>query len=480
MVQTNLVVAGRSLLRRNPFLCLAPVFALTCVFALSTSAAPVVPEPESGEFAPLDAPPGSSIPEMDEAISAYRRREYDKCVKILQEAKEKHPELPPAHLVLAKLFLKDNLLPQGRAILEKACIDAPDNPEIYLIFGQLSLLEKRLSDANLNYTKAQGLIESGKFSDEQKTNYLRDCLIGLAGVQESRALQYTSAEDWKAAEQTLHRLVEILPNASAPRQRLAQALFFQDRPDEAFGHLEAASKIDPQMAPPAVGMAWLFNRKGNTEQAEQWMRKAVEQYPDDPNSHANYAQFLLNLGRVKEADQFAQNALKKDSQNVKFLRLKGEIARQLKDYEEAERIFAELTAKYPAELAYSNLLALSLIEQIDLAKHRRALEYAESNYQRNKNRLDVLTTLGRVYYRLGDMDRAEAVLRNALRAPQISSETAYYMGLVAADRGRVEEAKQMYKLALDTPGPFLFREDAADRLKRLEGPATGSTTQPTP
>lgn len=436
-------------------------------------AAPVVAGPQTGQLIPLDMPSYEGVPEIEQAFSAFRQRDYEKTLNLLKEANAKHPETPPARLLLAKLLLGENVVPQARLALEGACIDAPDYPEIYTLFGRLALMDNRISDARLNFEHANQLIEKGTFKEEEKKNFQRDCLNGLATVAEARG-------DWKGAQTLLERLVTILPEASAPRQRLATALFFLERPDESFGQLEAASKIDPQMAPPSINMGWLFTRKGDLQQAEQWMRKGVEQNPDDPRAHANMAQWLLQQNRAKDANEYILQALAKDNQSTGFLSLRGQIARHLKDYAEAERVFADLSNKFPAEAVYSNLLALALIEQTDRAKHQRAKQLAEVNFRQYPKQADVLTTLGRVYYRLGEVDQAEAALKQAIASGRANSETAYYLAQIAADRGRVDEARELLKKAVDAGGPFAYRDEAMEWLGRL-GPAPsapGSASAP--
>ena len=62
--------------------------------------------------------------------------------------------MPPAHALLAKLALLSNRVALVRPALETSVAQAPDHPEIYILFGNLALRENRATDAALHFEKA--------------------------------------------------------------------------------------------------------------------------------------------------------------------------------------------------------------------------------------------------------------------------------------------------------------------------------------
>lgn len=440
------------------------------VFVPRLEAAVVAPGFQAGSIIPVETPTFEGVPQVEQAVDAFRQRDFDKCFKLLEEAKLTNDEVPPPRLMFAKLYLTEDMLPQARANLEVAAMDAPDYPETYNLFGRIALREGRLTDADLNFSKAHSLAKNDKWSQKDRSRFLMDCLNGLAAVAEVR-------KDWKSAEVSLAKWLELEPMNSVARQRLARSLFFQERPDEAFGELETAARNDIELPPPAVNMGWFFTQKGNANEAESWMRKAVEQHPEDARTHANLANWLLQQNRAKESKEHIRGALERDPKSIAYQQLQGQIFRHLKEYESAEKIFSDLNQKFPAEVLYSNQLALSLIEQQDRAKHQRARQLAEVNYRQYPKNADVLTILGRVLYRLGEVDNAEQALRQAIASGRASSETAFYLAQIAVDRGRLDEAKDVLRKSLDTPGQFVFRQDAQALLDRLNA---GGGSEATP
>src|SRR5438105_12027168 len=70
--------------------------------------------------------PAVKIKEIEDAGAALQRGQIDDAYKLLQEAVKKNPHLPPAQLMLARLFLATNEgQRQGRAVLERAAAENP-------------------------------------------------------------------------------------------------------------------------------------------------------------------------------------------------------------------------------------------------------------------------------------------------------------------------------------------------------------------
>ena len=89
-----------------------------------------------------------------------------------------------------------------------------------------------------------------------------------------------------------------------------------------------------------------------------------------------------------------------------------------------------------------------------------------------------LTTLGWVYHKNGRPLDAERVLRAALSSGPVSSDAAYYLARVLADRGREADVAPLLKLSLGAPGRFAFRTEA--RVAREGREVTGLGPSETP
>ena len=265
-----------------------------------------------------------SIVEVNEAIKSFQKRDLDTCLQQLAKAVKAHPELPPAHALLAKLALMSNQIALVRPALETAVAQAPDHPEIYILFGNLALLENRATDAALHFEKAKALASAERWTADQRRRFERFCHQGNALLAESRG-------DWKAARSALEAWLALEPANARARQRLGKALFSLDQQDEAYKELQKASQEDSALEPAEVMMGWLFTRAGNLKKAEEWMDYAAKTSPDSLPVRLGVASWLLEQGRPDEAQSQAETAAKIQPKSNEVQRVLGLAARQRND-----------------------------------------------------------------------------------------------------------------------------------------------------
>jgi tetratricopeptide (TPR) repeat protein len=397
------------------------------------------------------------IAEIHQAIKRFEAHDYAECLKLLQAAEKQHPDLSPARLLFARLCFLKNQPARARPILEEAVAELPDHPEAYVMFGRLALLEGRTTDAALQYEKALALSQAGKWSANKERNLEVAAQAGLADVAERRG-------HWKEAQTALLALLKIDPNNGPARQSLGRALFHLGQSNQAAQELAHACRDDPTLGAPGSTLGQLWTAAGNLAKAEQAFKAAVA---DDPRAHLDYANWLLDQNRLEDARSQAEAAIKSNPNSAEVRFLRGMIARALRDYFEAERMFLALHVESPGNFAASNNLALALVELEDNARRQRGLELAQINARLYPNLADALTTLGRAYARTGLLEEAEQTLRSATGTGNATSETLYYLARVIADRGRPGEAKPLVKAALDAPGFFPDRKEAQSWSEQL-------------
>jgi len=138
--------------------------------------------------------------------------------------------------------------------------------------------------------------------------------------------------------------------------------------------------------------------------------------------------------------------------------LQGLLARYTKDYEAAVKIFEDLVRDEPGNFFPANHLALACAELPE--RRARAVQLAELNARQYPRLSDALATLGWVYFKSNRLDDAERLLKASAAGGQISSDTAYYYARVLKERGKLDEAKELLKKALESDGPFVSRADA--------------------
>jgi tetratricopeptide (TPR) repeat protein len=419
--------------------------------------------PAAGPIIPIQAP-GAPTPSPDKDLEAAARKvregRHDEALGLIREQAPRHPDWPPPPLMLARLLFAAGQGVPARRALERAAVEAPGHPEVYLTFGSLALAEGRLNDARLNFEAAMALIGSGQWDAGRARLFRRESLSGLASVAEAR-------EDWPTARDRLHAWLELEPENGPARQRLGAVLFRLDRPEEAFAALQRAVKDAPTLEPAAVTMARLWAQRGDQKKAEEWFDRARELVPSSARVRIARAAWLFDQGRAEAARPVIEEALKLDPTSHDARRMQGLIALHLRELAAAERILESLHHDAPADLAAADLLALCLVEQDDAAKRSRGLQLAEADARQSPGSHGALATLGWAHYRSGHLDEAERLLRAAVQGVRTSPDIAYFLARVLADKGRTDDARNLLRSATNLPGAFAHRADARSLLESL-------------
>jgi uncharacterized protein (TIGR02996 family) len=414
--------------------------------------------------APAQAPAQDKNEDIEKAGEALKKGQVDEAYKLLQEAVRKKPDLPPARLMLARLFLASKEgHQQGRAFLEQAVAEHPDHPEVYLTCASLALGEGRVTETILNCQKALDLASAGRWTAEQKKHFQREARLGLAKAYESR-------RDWANARTHLAALVANESKNSELRTRLATALFFLDKPDEAFQELQNAVRDNPNLEPPTVTMGRLWTAKGDVKQAREWLDRAIKAEPNSIRVQLAYADWLLHQGDIDHAKDHVDAAAKLKPDDPEVLKAQGLMARTQKNLPAAEKLFRRILADAPGDFFASNQLALVLVDQNDKDQRSRAVQLAEVNARQYPRSPDALATLGYVSFRVGNIEEAGKALQASVAASgnQVAPDTAYYLALVFNDRGKTEEAIKFLEGALKAKGLFVYHQAAETLLATLK------------
>lgn len=400
------------------------------------------------------------IKELEDAVALFKQGKVDDCMRQLVAAVDKHTDLPPAKLLLARLLLAAGQFGAGHEFAEQAVAEHPDRPEPYLLFGDVALEQGRVSDAALHFEKAASVPPVPTWSASQRKQLAIRIQAGQAVVAERR-------RGWSNAERSLRAWLELDPKNTNTQLRLANALFQQDRRDEARQQIEQARQESPALEPAKAILAKMHLARGERKETRTLLDEAVRENPDDAGVHLNLAGFLLAEGDVDAAQAQAAQARSLGLESRELRMTLGLIARQQKQWKKAESIFEALQRESPADFEASNQLALVLIAQEDEPRRRRALELAELNARQYPRSSDALATLGWTYFRMQRTEEAERLLKTCATAGEVRSDTTYYLVRVLearGDRGGLQQAIPLLDAATKGPGVFAHREDALQWL----------------
>ena len=349
-----------------------------------------------------------SIPSIDEAIEEFRQGRNARALELLKDAVARRRDLPPAKLMLARMMLASGQAAQGRSALEEVVAEHPNHSGAYVLFGSLALAEGRVTDASLQFERAQSLAakEFPAPTSPQAKEVRVQCASGLASIAERRRA-------WGDAKGILSGWRTLEPSNGSVRQRLARALVYLGQVDEAYKQLQQAVKDDPTLDPAAVGIGRFLSEAGEREQAGRWLERAVREAPKDARAHLGLATWLYQGDDLARARSLAETAASLDPKSSRARLLLGMIGRRSKDFALAEGHLRAILQDSPADYVASNQLALVLADQPDEAKRKQAVALAESNARQYPKLAEALATLGWAYSRLGRWNEAHQALRAA-------------------------------------------------------------------
>jgi tetratricopeptide (TPR) repeat protein len=422
---------------------------------------PLPIDPDAGEGT---AAASAQEKELQDALEEFKKGNFDETLKMLEAAVEKYPRLPPAQVIMATWFFQARRPDLGRAALERAVLDTPDDPEPYLLFADLGLQDRqgrRVTAACVLYEKGAELLAKFNGDAERKKLMEQHVERGLSSVAAAR-------QQWDVAQQHLEKWLELSPGNARALVALASVLFQQDLIDESLARLKAAAEANENSLTPEAQIALWYEQKGDSKKAEEWMIKALTTDTKNPRTRLAAAQWALNAGRIEEARDQCDYAIKLEA-TLAAKQLRGIIALFEKDFREAEKQFEAVVDEQPSSFAATNNLALALIEQDEVRKQRRALDLAADNARQYNRSAEAFSTYGWILYKLGQIDQAIQALQQSFRLDNTPSpDTMYYMAQALYDKEQYEQAKQLVDKALESKRPFSMKKETEELVKELK------------
>jgi tetratricopeptide (TPR) repeat protein len=215
------------------------------------------------------------------------------------------PKVPPPGVMMATLWLSVKQAAAARAELDQTVTKFPEDPEPYLVLGDLAFQDRMVTDASVLFDRAEEL--SAKFTSnaKRKRDFDIRCYAGKAAVHEARG-------QWDAALAEIRKWVEIDPDSASARQRLGSALFQLEKPDEALTAFGEAHDLDSKLPRKEMLLARLYDQAKKTDKARELVEAAVKAAPDDAVVRLGAANWFLTHGDTVAARENGDKAIDLD------------------------------------------------------------------------------------------------------------------------------------------------------------------------
>ncbi|OPA94146.1 hypothetical protein BFW87_15280 [Pseudomonas fluorescens] len=381
------------------------------------------------------------------ALLLQQDDEADAALKLLEQNPPEDGEIAPI-LLRARLLQNLNRGKEAIPLLEKNIKKYPDDKRLRLTYARMLVEQDRMEDAKVQFAN---LVQ--QYPDDDELRY-------------SLALVCLEAKAWDEAKGYLEELIQRESHVDSAHLNLGRIA--EERNDPQGALLEYA-KVGPgnDYLPAQLRQADILMSNGRTDEAEKRLAAARDAEPDYAiQLYLIQAETLSANNQGERAWKLLQQALLQYPDDLNLLYTRAMQAEKRNDLAQMEKDLRLIIKRDPDNAMALNALGYTLSDRT--TRYAEAKVLIEQAHKLNPEDPAVLDSLGWVNYRLGNLDEAERLLRQALeRFPD--QEVAAHLGEVLWANGKQREARQIWeKFLKEQPESPILR----GTIKRLTGSET--------
>ena len=348
------------------------------------------------------------------------------ALKLLEKNPPQNGEIAPI-LLRARLLQSLNRGDEALPLLKKSVSQYPDDKRLGLTYARTLVEQNRMAEAKVQFAS---LVEQYPEDDELRFSLALVCLEG---------------KSWDEAEGYLQELIERDSHVDSAHLNLGRIAEERDDPE---GALVEYALVGPgsEYLPAQLRQADILISHGRGAEASKKLASARGAQPDYAiQLYLIEAETLAANNQTDRAWSTLQQALKQYPDDLNLLYSRAMLAEKRNDLDQMERDLRAIIKREPDNAMALNALGYTLSDRTTRYAEAKAL--IQQAYDLNPDDPAVLDSLGWVNYRLGNLDEAERLLRQALeRFPD--QEVAAHLGEVLWANGKQREAKKSGALFL--------------------------------
>jgi tetratricopeptide (TPR) repeat protein len=222
-------------------------------------------------------------------------RDYQKAEKEAEAASAKFPNDRMVALTRASVLADAGKTNEAIAIARKL-LNGKDDRETYITLAQL-------------YEKGKKYDEMGKALDE--ADKLADSKDDKTNTAFMRGAMFEKMKKFDQAEAEFRKVLAEDPDNSSALNYLGYMLVDRNvRVQEAYEMIQKAVQKEPGNGAYLDSLGWAYFRLNKLDEAETYLKRAMEQTKRDPAIHDHLAEVYAKKGNLKEAIMHWEIALK--------------------------------------------------------------------------------------------------------------------------------------------------------------------------
>ncbi|MDD0975131.1 tetratricopeptide repeat protein [Pseudomonas fontis] len=336
---------------------------------------------------------------------------------------------PPQDGEVAPVLLQARLLqsldrgPEALPLLRKTIARYPDDKRLRLTYARMLVEQDRIDDAKAEFAS---LLQQYPEDDE---------------LRYSLALVSLEAKAFDEANSYLEELIARDSHVDAAHLNLGRIHEERNDPE---GALAEYAQVGPgnDYLPAQLRQADILIANGRAPEASRRLAEAREAQPDYAiQLYLIEAETLGNNDKDAQATQVLQQAIKQYPDDLNLLYTRAMLAEKRDDLAQMEKDLRAILTREPENAMALNALGYTLADRT--TRYAEAKGLIEKALALNPEDPAVLDSLGWVNYRLGNLDEAERLLRQAFeRFPD--HEVGAHYGEVLWANGKRREARHVW------------------------------------
>jgi tetratricopeptide (TPR) repeat protein len=262
---------------------------------------------------------------------------------------------------------------------------------------------------------------------------------------------YLQANNPQAAIPPLEESTRLLSNEAKPWLILAEANKIIGDTAQLFKNAERAAELDPKNIDPFLLLANTALEIGNPDKAFIYCENALNIDSSNPRALLLKSRAQEMVGKLPEALQSFDKAIEIAPQSISLMLEHAQLIRRASGIHAAVSALEALAKQHPNN---PHVLAALAGAQVDNNQIEDAILTAQKALKVNNGNLEgllevhLLTTLGRLMRRSGQLDQAVNYLGKALQSNQESFDCYIELGRVYQDRRQYSTALDAFQQAI--------------------------------
>jgi tetratricopeptide (TPR) repeat protein len=399
----------------------------------------------------IELDPNFAAPHNNLGNLYKEQKRYEEAIDSYHRAIELNPKWATPHNLLGNVYKEQKQDEKAIDSYHRAIELNPKWATPHNNLGNLYKEQKRYEEAIASYHRAIELDPN------------------FAAPHNNLGSLYKEQKQDEKAIASYHRAIELDPNFAAPHNNLGSLYKEQKRYEEAIDSYHRAIELDPKYAYPHNNLGSLYKEQKQDEKAIASYHRAIELDPKWATPHNNLGNLYKEQKRYEEAIASYHRAIELDPKDANPHNNLGDLYEEQKQYEEAIQNFnraLEIDPRYVRAQESLGSLQYRLGDyDASLCAFQKAIDLQPDNLTFSSN-------LGYLHLLQGQVDKAYELIEGVIEN-QPFDRAWLNLGLIQAQRGQIEEARQSWQQGLN------LMEDNSDWDKAVRYVFTVALGNPT-